>query len=154
MANTYSQIYLHFIFAVQNRLSLIGESWEEDLYRYITGIVENNGHKMLAINGTANHIHVFIGYNSSQAIPDLMKDVKRSSSLWINKKKYVRGQFNWQEGYGVFSYSHSHIDNVAKYVLGRKAHHKEYSFRDEYEKFLNLYNVKYDPKYIMTDIQR
>ena len=152
MANTYSQIYLHLIFAVQNRLSLINAQWEVALHKYITGIVENNGHKMLSINGTADHIHIFIGYNPSQSIPELMKDVKRSSSLWINKNKYVLGKFSWQEGYGAFSYSHSQISRVATYIENQKEHHRQSTFRGEYVKFLESFNVEFDKKYIFTEI--
>lgn len=95
MANTYSQVYLHFVFAVQNRLSLIDPAWEVALHKYISGIAENNGHKVLEINGTENHIHLFVGYNGNQSVPELMKDVKRSSSLWINKNKYVLGRLDY-----------------------------------------------------------
>jgi putative transposase len=152
MANTYTQIYLHFIFAVQNRASLIIPDWEESLHKYIWGIVENNRHRMIAVNGTSNHIHVFLGYNQNQSIPDLMKDIKRSSSLWINKNKYTFGQFNWQEGYGAFSYSHSQIDRVAKYILNQKEHHKETTFKNEYIQFLESFRVAYDKKYVLVDV--
>jgi REP element-mobilizing transposase RayT len=114
MANTFTQIYLQFVFAVQNRISLITPEWKNELYKYITGIVQNNKHKMIAINGPANHIHIFVGFKPYQSIPDLMQDVKGDSSKWINDKRLVYGKFTWQEGYGVFSYSHSHIDRVVK----------------------------------------
>ena len=105
MANTYSKIYLHFVFAVQNRISLISSEWKDELYKYITGIVQNNGHKLIAINGMANHLHAAIGYKPHQLISELLQDVKGSSSKWINKKEFVHGKFNWQAGYGVFSIS-------------------------------------------------
>ena len=153
MANTYSQIYLQIVFAVQNRASLIDGTWEGELYRYICGIVEKNQHKMLAINGTANHLHIFIGYNPSQSLPDLLKDIKRSSSLWINSKKFANGNFNWQTGYGAFSYSRSQLDNVVKYIANQKVHHNKIAFRDEYVKFLESFDIAYDVKYILEDIQ-
>jgi putative transposase len=152
MANTYSQIYLQIVFAVQNRASLIASTWEGELYKYICGIVEKNQHKMLAINGTANHLHIFIGYNPAQSLPDLLKDVKRSSSLWINSKKYAGGKFNWQVGYGAFSYSRSHIDKVVKYIANQKVHHNTIAFKDEYVRFLESFNIAYDVKYILEDV--
>ena len=104
MANTFTQIYLHLVFAVQNRISLIQPGWKDELYKYITGIVQNNSHKLIAINGTANHLHVAVGYKPYQLIPDLLQDIKGYSSKWINEKKFVKGKFNWQEGYGAFSF--------------------------------------------------
>ena len=152
MSNTYSQIYLHCVFAVQNRISLIQPAWEEQLYKYISGITTQNHHKTLAVNGAANHVHLFIGYSLEQPIPNLMLDIKRSSSLWINKNKFVAGKFNWQEGYGVFSYSRSQIDNVIKYIMKQKEHHKAETFRAEYIKLLEKFAVEYDPQYILKDI--
>ena len=114
MANTYTKIYIQFVFAVQDRLSLIQNAWKDELCKHITGIVQNNKHKLIAINGMANHIHVFVGYKPHQLIPDLLQDIKGSSSGWINEKRFVKGKFQWQEGYGAFSYSHSQIDNVVK----------------------------------------
>ena len=119
MANTYSQIYLQFVFAVQDRISLIRCDWKDELYKYITGIVQNNKHKLIAINGMPNHLHVFVGYKPHQQIPALLQDIKGCSSTWINKKRLVRGQFRWQAGYGAFSYSHSQIDSVVKYIMTR-----------------------------------
>jgi REP element-mobilizing transposase RayT len=103
MANTYTQMYLHFVFAVQNRISLIQPEWKDELYKYITGIVQNNKHKLIAINGMPNHLHVFVGYKPHQLIPGLLQDIKGSSSQWINSKDLVKGKFSWQEGYGAFS---------------------------------------------------
>ena len=132
MANTFTQIYIQFVFAVQNRISLIQAEWKDELYKYITGIVQNNGHKLIAINGIANHVHIFIGYKPNQLIPDLMQDVKGSSSKWINEKRFVKGKFSWQEGYGAFSYSNSQIDSVVKYINDQEMHHKKHTFREEY----------------------
>lgn len=107
MPNTYTQIHIHVIFAIQNRLSLISKSWEKRLYQYITGIIQNHGHKLLSINGMPDHIHILFGMRPSQSLSDLMRDVKGDSSLWINENKFVAGKFSWQEGYGAFSYSKS-----------------------------------------------
>jgi REP element-mobilizing transposase RayT len=153
MANTYTQIYLQFVFAVQNRLSLIEPYWKDDLCKYITGIVQNNGHKMLAINGPANHLHVFIGYKPNQLIPDLLQDIKGYSSKWINENRVVQGKFQWQEGYGAFSYSHSHIDYVIQYIMNQEEHHRVKTFKDEYQEFLEKFNVPYDSRYLLEDVR-
>lgn len=152
MANTFTQIYLHLVFAVQNRISLINPEWKAELYKYITGIVQNNGHKLIAINGIANHLHLAVGYKPHQLIPDLLQDIKGYSSKWVNEKKFVRGKFNWQEGYGAFSFSHSQIDRVVKYINNQEQHHKKVSFREEYIQLLKKYNIPFDEKYILMDI--
>src|SRR3954467_7246278 len=137
MANTYTQMYIQFVFAVQNRASLIQSHWKDELYKYMTGIVHTNKHKLIAINGMPDHMHVFVGYKPHQSIPDLMQDVKGSSSKWINEKGLVSGKFQWQEGYGAFSYSHSHIHNVYKYIENQEEHHRKKTFSEEYVEFLN-----------------
>jgi putative transposase len=152
MANTYTQIYLQFVFAVQNKVSLIQSDWKDELYKYITGIVQNNKHKLIAINGMPNHLHVFVGYKPHQLIPDLLQDIKGSSSGWINSRNLVKGKFRWQEGYGAFSYSHSHLDNVAKYIMNQEKHHKKRTFGEEYIELLKKFNVVYDEKYTLEDI--
>ena len=152
MANTYTQIYLQFVFAVQDRVSLIQSDWKDELYKYITGIVQTNKHKLITINGMPNHLHVFVGYKPHQLIPDLLQDIKGSSSGWINSRNLVKGKFRWQEGYGAFSYSHSHIDNVAKYIMNQEKHHKKRTFGEEYIELLKKFNVVYDEKYTLEDI--
>ena len=153
MANTYTQLYIQFVFAVQNRISLIQPAWKIELYKYITGIVQNNKHKLIAINGMPNHVHVFVGYKPHQLIPDLLQDIKGSSSTWINKKGFVKGKFNWQEGYGAFSYSHSHIDRVVKYILNQEQHHKKKTFSEEYRELLTKFEVEFNEHYILKDIR-
>jgi REP element-mobilizing transposase RayT len=153
MANTFTQIYIQFVFAVQNRASLIQVKWKDELYKYITGIVQKNGHKLIAINGTANHVHIFIGYKPHQLIPDLMQDVKGSSSKWINEKRFIKGKFNWQEGYGAFSYSHSQIDQVVRYINDQEKHHKKKTFREEYISLLKKFNIEFDEKYVLKDVE-
>ena len=152
MANTFTQIYLHLVFAVQNRVSLIQHAWKDELYKYITGITQNNGHKLIAINGMPNHLHIAVGYKPHQLIPDLLQDIKGDSSKWINKKKFVRGRFNWQEGYGAFSFSHSQIDRVVKYINNQEQHHGKKTFREEYIQLLKKYDIPFDEKYILIDI--
>lgn len=153
MANTYTQIYIQYVFAVQNRVSLIQSVWKDELYKYITGIVQNNKHKLIAINGMPNHLHVFVGYKPHQSMPDLLQDIKGSSSGWINKNGFVKGKFRWQEGYGAFSYSHSHIDRVVKYIKNQEQHHKKKTFNEEYLELLKRFNINYDDRYILKGIQ-
>ena len=152
MANTFTQIYLQFVFAVQDRISLIRSEWKDELYKYITGIVQKNSHKLIAINGMPNHLHVFVGYKPQQLIPDLLQDIKGGSSTWINKKGFIRGKFGWQAGYGAFSYSHSQIDSVVKYIMNQEEHHKKKTFREEYIALLQRFNIEYDERYILKDI--
>ena len=152
MANTYTQLYIQFVFAVQNRISLIQSAWEDELYKYITGIVKHNNHKMIAINGIPDHLHLFVGLHPTQSISDVMKMVKGESSEWINKKKLVKGMFQWQEGYGSFSYGRSQIDRVYKYIMNQKEHHKKKSFLEEYIELLNKFGVEYDERYIFKAI--
>jgi REP element-mobilizing transposase RayT len=152
MANTFTQIYLHLVFAVQNRISLIQPAWKDELYKYITGIVQNNGHKLIAINRMPNHLHITVGYKPHQLIPDLLQDIKGNSSKWINERKFIKGKFIWQAGYGAFSFSHSQIDRVVKYLNSQEKHHQKLSFRDEYIQLLKKYDVPFDEKYILLDI--
>ncbi|HXD30284.1 MAG TPA: IS200/IS605 family transposase [Pyrinomonadaceae bacterium] len=132
MANTYSQIYIQTVFAVSNRQSLITADFKEDLYKYITGIVRNQGQKLIAINGVEDHLHMLIGLRPAMALADLIQEVKADSSNFINKKKLVPGRFNWQEGYGAFSYGHSQLDTIIRYIQNQERHHQTSSFRREY----------------------
>src|SRR5699024_5842704 len=125
MANTYTQIHIHAVFAVRNRLSLINESWEEELYKYITGIIQNQGHKLLAINGMPDHLHILFGMRPVQSLSELMQDIKGDSSKWINNKRLVKGRFSWQAGYGAFSYAKSQLPNVIRYIENQKKHHNK-----------------------------
>ena len=153
MPNTYTQIHIHFVFAVKYRLGLIGKSWKDELYKYITGIIQNNGHKLLIINGMPDHIHMLIGLDPKQSISDLMKDVKQNSSLWINKNKFVDGHFEWQEGYGAFANSKSQVGQVINYIKNQEGHHTQKTFREEYIDFLQKFEVDYDEKYIFKDLE-
>ena len=152
MANTYTQIHLQFVFAVKYRNGLIYESFKEELYQYISGIIKANNHKLLAINGMPDHLHIFIGMRPSQSISDLLQDIKGSSSKWINEKKFLKVKFEWQEGYGAFSYSKSHVNDVINYIQNQESHHKKESFRDEYLKFLKVFEIEYDERYIFKEL--
>jgi REP element-mobilizing transposase RayT len=148
MPNTYIQLYIQFVFAVRWRESLIQKTWKVELYKYITGIVQNNKSKMLSINGMPDHIHIFIGYKPTIPIPDLVKDIKVASSLWINERKLVKGKFNWQEGYGAFSYRLRDIDEICEYIQNQELHHQSKTFREEYIGLLKDFDIAYDEKYL------
>jgi len=146
--STYSQIYIQLVFAVKNRKALISTEWDEELYKYITGIVQNKGQKMLAINGVANHIHILIGMKPTCCLSDLVREVKKASNVFIKEKNFTHYKFEWQEGYGAFSYSHSALDNVVKYVNNQKEHHRKKTFKEEYKDFLIKFNVEHEDKYL------
>ena len=147
-SGTFSQIYIQIVFAVKNRDALIGKTWEEELYKYITGIVQNKQQKKLAINGVSNHIHFLIGMKPSCCISDLVREIKKSSNEFIKEKKFTPYKFEWQEGYGAFSYSHSALGDVIAYISNQKEHHKKITFRDEYISFLKKFEIAYDEKYL------
>lgn len=153
MPNTYTQIHIQFVFAVKYRNAVIAKDWKDELYKYITGIIQNHGHKVLAINGVEDHIHILVGFRPSQSIADLMKEVKTNSSKWINEKRFVKGRFRWQGGYGGFSYSKSHVNNVIDYIKNQEEHHRKTSFKEEYLDFLKKFEVEYDEQYIFNDLE-
>ena len=148
MANTYSQIYIHIIFAVQGRQNLIPKKHREELHKYITGIVQNRGQKMLAIFCMPDHSHILTGMKPSISVSDLARDIKAGSSKFINENKWMKGKFNWQEGFGAFSYSRSQIDTVINYILCQEEHHKKRTFKDEYIELLKKFEVQYDEQYL------
>jgi putative transposase len=148
MANTYSQIYIQTVFAVQGRQSLIKSEWKEELYKYISGIVSNHEQKLLAIGGIENHIHILIGLKANCEISKLVQEIKANSSRFINKRQFVKGKFSWQEGFGAFSYSRSQLDVVIKYIQNQERHHAKKSFKQEYLEFLEYFAVEYDEKYL------
>jgi putative transposase len=152
MANTYTQIHIQSVFTVQNRECIIGNSWNSELYKYITGIIQNNGHKLLSINGMPDHIHILFGLRPSQSLSDLMQDIKGGSSKWINEKRFVKGKFSWQEGYGAFSFSKSEIASVINYINSQSLHHSGKSFIEEYLEMLNEFEVDYDDRYVFNPI--
>jgi putative transposase len=148
MANTYTQLHIHLVFAVKNRDATIKKSWKDDLEKYITGIVQNHKHKMLAINSMPDHIHIFIGYNQNQLIPNLVEEIKTSSNAWVKEKSLSKFRFEWQKGYGAFSHSRSQVDAVVKYVQNQEVHHEKRSFRDEYLDILRKNDVDYNDDYL------
>lgn len=152
MANTYSQIHIQVVFAVQNRESLIGSKWKNELYQYLVGIIQNHQHKVIAINGMPDHVHILIGLRPSQSISDLMQKVKGDSSKWIYRKGFVLGKFSWQEGYGVFSYGKSQIDDVIEYIKRQEIHHQRKTFKEEYLQFLEKFALDYDERFVLKEI--
>ncbi|MEO9020596.1 MAG: IS200/IS605 family transposase [Ginsengibacter sp.] len=153
MPGTFSKLYIQAVFAVKGRENLIANSWKDELHKYIAGIIKGKDQKSIIVNGMPDHIHAFIGLRPAMAISDLVRDIKNNSSNFINDRKLVKGKFSWQEGYGAFSYSHSHIDNVYQYVLNQEEHHKKKTFRQEYIEFLKKFEIEYDDKYLFDWIE-
>ena len=151
MSDTYTQLYIQFVFAVKFRKAMLHVTWEERLRLYITAIVQNNGHKMLAINNMPDHIHIFIGLNPSQSISKIMQQVKGESSEWINREKLTEQIFRWQNGYGAFSYSRSHLSRVATYIQNQQEHHRKKCFLDEYRLMLEKQGIDYDERNIFLE---
>ncbi|MEA3391666.1 MAG: IS200/IS605 family transposase [Candidatus Marinimicrobia bacterium] len=153
MANTYSQIYIQVVFAVKYWETLIKDKYRVELEKYITGIVKNNNSKLLAIYCNPDHTHVLIGLNPDVSVSEISCNIKANSSRWINQNKWYKGTFRWQTGFGVFSYSRSQIDYIAKYILNQQEHHRRTSFKDEYLDLLNKAEIKYDEEYIFDWIE-
>lgn len=152
MANTFTQIHIHAVFSVQNRISLINKNWQERLYKYIIAIMQKHEHKVLSIGGMPDHIHILFGFRPTQSLSNLMQEVKRDSSEWINRNKFVLGRFSWQEGYGAFSYSKSQISKVADYIQHQEKHHTKRTFLEEYKKILKDFGLDYDEQYIFREV--
>lgn len=153
MANTYTQIHLQCVFAVKYRNALIDTKWKERLHQYITAIVQRNSHKLLAINSMPDHLHMLFGFRPNQSLSDIMRIVKGESSEWINKQKFTSSPFRWQQGYGAFSYTKSHMPAVCKYIENQEEHHRKKTFLEEYEEFLQRFEVEYDGQYIFKPLE-
>jgi putative transposase len=153
MSNSYTQIHIQFVFAVRYRAAQIDKSWKERLHRYMTGIFQQNGHKMLQINSMPDHIHIFIGMRPNQSISSLIQNVKTESSKWIKDQKFCSFPFAWQEGYGAFSYSKSQIPAVVGYIKNQEVHHKKETFLDEYRRLLTLFDIEWDERYIFKELE-
>ena len=152
MANTYTQIHLQAVFAVKNRQSLIEVEWKDGLYKYITGIIQKNGHKLLSINGMPDHVHILFGMRPNQSISELMKFVKGDSSKWVNQNGLSKQRFSWQSGYGCFSYAKSELPVVIRYIENQEEHHRRKSFLKEYLDFLREFEVDYDEQYVFNSV--
>jgi len=148
MSNTYSQITIHSVFAVKHRENFITKEWRDSLHQYISGIITNKGAKSLAVGGWKDHVHILFGMPVTTSISDFVGAVKANSSKWINEQPFLKGKFQWQEGYGAFSYSKSQRDTVIKYIFNQEEHHRTKTFREEYLKMLLDFEVAYDEKYL------
>ena len=153
MANTYTQMYVHVVFAVKSRSNVIRKEWKEELYKFITGVVTNKGQKLLAINGMADHIHILVGIKPTLALSDLVRDIKANSSKFIKEKGWVKGLFEWQEGFGAFTLGHSQLSQIIPYIGNQEEHHRVRTFREEYIGFLQKYEVDYKPEYLFRDAE-
>ena len=153
MANTFSQIYIQLVFAVRQRENLIPQKHKEELHKYITGIITKRDQKLLTINCMPDHTHIFIGMKPTCYLPDLVRDIKSVSSGFIKSKKKILTNFSWQEGYGAFSYSHSQLTNVIKYINNQEQHHKKRTFKEEYLELLRKFEVDYDEQYLFEWIE-
>jgi len=148
MARTFSQIYIQIVFAVKGRENLLQKPWREEVFKYISGIIKNKNQKSIIVNGFTDHVHVFVGMKPSMSVSDLVRDIKNNTSNFINEKRWVLGKFSWQEGYGAFSYSQSHIESVYNYILNQEEHHRTKTFREEYINFLKKFQVEYEEKFL------
>ncbi|VXB43128.1 MULTISPECIES: IS200/IS605 family transposase [Chryseobacterium] len=153
MANTYTQIYIQIVFAVKGRQNLIPEENREELHKFITGIVSHRNQKLFAVFAMPDHVHILVSMSPTVTISDLVRDIKAGSSKFINEKGWMNGKFNWQEGYGAFSYSKSSVDSVVKYILNQEVHHKTKTFKEEYLDFLQKFEIEYDSKYLFEWIE-
>lgn len=148
MANTYTQIYIHVVFAVEGRQYLIPAKHNDELQKYVTGIVSGQKQKLIAVNNMPDHVHMLIGLRPDCSLSDLVRDVKAGSSKFINEQRWMVGRFSWQEGFGAFSYSRSQLGAVIRYIENQQRHHATKSFREEYLELLEKFEIAYDPKYV------
>ena len=154
MANTYTQIYIHVVFAVEGRQNLIRKEHKEELHKYTTGIVTKKKQKLIAINAMPDHVHILVGLKPDKSVSDLVRDVKANSSSFITEKKWVKGKFRWQEGFGAFSYSHSQLTTIINYIRNQERHHAKRTFKQEYLEILEKFNVEHDNRYLFKWIDR
>jgi putative transposase len=148
MANTYTQIYVQLVFAVEGRQNLIKPDYNDELQKYITGIVSAQKQKLIAINNLPDHLHLLVGLRPDSSLSDLVRDIKANSSKFINEKRWIIGRFSWQEGFGAFSYSRSQLGAVIRYIENQQKHHAKQSFQNEYVELLKKFEIEYDPRYI------
>ena len=152
MANTYHQIYMHTVFAVKYRKAIIDKSWQQELFSIIGNLINESNSKTIIVNGVEDHVHCFFGMKPSVSVSEVMKNVKAKSSKYINDCCLTKSRFEWQKGYGVFSYSQSQVSTVYNYIKNQEAHHRKQSFNAEYMELLRKFNVSYDEKYIFKDL--
>ena len=151
MANTYTQLYFHIVFAVKGRNNYISENWKSELYKYISGIIANKDQKLMIVNGMPNHIHLLIGTKPNCNLSDLIRDIKANSSKWINEKKFTNFHFEWQTGFGAFTVSQSVVPNVIEYIKNQEEHHRKKTFKEEYVEFLKAYQIDFKDEYLFDE---
>ncbi|WP_210513621.1 IS200/IS605 family transposase [Hymenobacter terricola] len=152
MAGTYTQLHIQIVFAVSGRTNLIPAKHQEQLNQYVTGTITNKGQKVLAINGMPDHLHILIGLRPEKALADVVRDIKANASRFINEQNWVVGKFAWQRGYGAFSYSASHLDQVIRYIQHQQLHHATRTFREEYQALLDRFGIQYDPRFLVDEV--
>lgn len=145
---TFTQIYVQLVFSPKHRDRLLLEPIRPRIFEYLSGISTNLGHKSIIINGVIDHVHLFIGLNPKISVSESVKELKRSSSIFINEQRFFQGKFEWQEGYGGFSYGRSQIENVYEYIKNQEKHHQKRTFREEYLDFLNKYEIEFENQYL------
>jgi len=148
MAHTFTQIYIQTVFAVSSRQSLIDPMFKDDLYKYITGIVRNQGQKLISLNGMSDHLHILIGLKPSMALADLIREIKSDSTNFINQNRWVHGRFSWQEGYGAFSYGQSQLNTIVRYIQNQEKDHQKTTFKSEYLSLLRKFDISFEDKYV------
>jgi REP element-mobilizing transposase RayT len=148
MPNTYSKLHAQIIFAVKGRANFIQNEWRDELYKYMSGIVDGKSQKLYSIGGMPDHIHLLIGYKPSISISDLVRDIKSNSSAFVNRKMFINKKFQWQTGFGAFSYGQSQVSDVIRYIDNQPEHHKHRTFKEEYVQFLKNFNIEYDSDYL------
>ena len=151
MANTYTQLYFHIVFAVKGRNNFISKQWKDDLYKYLSGIIANKDQKLMIVNGMPNHIHLLIGTKPNCNLSDLIRDIKANSSKWINEKKFTNFHFEWQTGFGAFTVSQSVVPNVIEYIKNQEEHHRKKTFKEEYVEFLKAYQIDFKDEYLFDE---
>ena len=151
MANTYTQLYFHIVFAVKGRSNYISEQWKDELYKYISGIIANKDQKLMIVNGMPNHIHLLIGTKPNCNLSDLIRDIKANSSKWINEKKFTNFHFEWQTGFGAFTVSQSVVPKVIEYIKNQEEHHRKKTFKEEYVEFLKAYQIDFKDEYLFDE---
>jgi putative transposase len=151
MPGTYSQLYIQVVFAVKARQQLLQKPWREEVFKYMAGIIQNKGQRSIIVNGVSDHVHLFFGLRPAMSLSELVRDVKNNSTNFINERKFTSVKFAWQEGFGSFSYHHSQVDRIYKYIANQEAHHGNIGFREEYLEFLKEFEVDYDEKYVFEE---
>lgn len=148
MADRYTKLYIQIVFAVKYRKGLLDKTWREGVFKYITGIVQRQGHLLIAINGVEDHVHILVAMRPHQSLSDLVRDIKSCSSKWINERNFLSHPFQWQRGFGAFSYTPEAVPNVIRYINNQEAHHQKVYFDKEYKEMLEQYNIDYKEQYL------